>query len=190
MPTVGIPGLQAGRSGPRCWEPWGPPPWSPCPRLPPVRWGDRLAGLWSLGPFQRLHSRVKSQFIDYRGPDNWKRLKGILGSFLATVPPEAEQNELLDHHPGGRVDLWTSFQSSCDSLQGRTMDSYWQTCELLSNFSKVNLLSPVMSPASQLSMPHRTAFRGYRSFQPGSPPSHPTFRGCLKVKAFYVQSPQ
>lgn len=29
-----------------------------------------------------------------------------------------------------------------------------------------------------------TAFRGYRSFQPGLPFNHPTFRGGLKVKAF------
>lgn len=58
----------------------------------------------------------------------------MLSSFLAEVPPEVEQSELLDHHPGGRVYLCTSFWFSCSSLPGRTMASSWQICEL-SSFS-------------------------------------------------------
>lgn len=109
-------------------------PRSPCSSQCPIRWGNQLARLCALqAHFSSNFPWWKTNLLIIVGQKNWKRLKGSLSSFLAEVCPEAEQNELLDHHPGGRVYLWTSFQTSCWSLQGRAMASSWRTCEL-SNF--------------------------------------------------------
>lgn len=128
---------------------------------------------------------MKNQFIDYRGPGKLKEVESILGSFLTKVSPEAGQTSFL-------ITIQEEELSSDLFSVLLLIFAGQDHGQLLANVNGVisppNLLTPMIPPAPQHSIPHITAFREYRPFPPGSLPNRLKIRGGLK--AFHVQSPE
>lgn len=187
--TVAIPGLQGRQSSSQVTSPCAEGPGASCslPRTASCKMREPTGSCCLQVPFSSDIPRWKTSLLIIVGQENWKRLKVSWVHFWPRFLQK--QSKRASWSPSRRKSL-SSDLFSVLLLIFAGQDHGQLLANVNGVISPPNLLSPMIPPAPQHSIPHITAFREYRPFPPGSLPNRLKIRGGLKVKAFHVQSPE